>query len=280
MVILSKDTKMGKRWCMGLRMPHSYIQKKALAAIAFCLYFCIGSGIAFSDEGTLHTGKKPQKTMSFSTAAPVSLDLYEVYESLYREAFKRMGYRFQLQYHPDLRAVIQADSGRTDGTCGRVFEFIADGTYQNLIRVDEAIVSVRLVAWALRKNIGINGWESLKNHKIVYTKGGKIIEINLPKFVPKANIILASTIEQALKLLEAGRVDIFLEVDAIGSYIENHPGFRDKGFTIAGDVARLKFYPYLNRKHAILAPKLAETLKAMKEDGIYYKIVSPVYAAD
>jgi hypothetical protein len=70
-------------------------------------------------------------------------------------------------------------------------------------------------------------------------------------------------------MLLTGRVDYFCEIDAALQSALRSPEF--KGVTVRplltiGD--RVVLYPYLSRKQAQLAPRLAAVLKEMKAEGL------------
>ncbi len=46
------------------------------------------------------------------------------------------------------------------------------------------------------------------------------------------------------------------------------PEFKDSKIRIAGVMESFPIYPYLHKKHASLAPKMAEIIKAMKAEGL------------
>jgi ABC-type amino acid transport substrate-binding protein len=49
-----------------------------------------------------------------------------------------------------------------------------------------------------------------------------------------------------------------------------------KDVKLVGIVEEKILYPWLNKKHQELAPRLADALKAMKADGTFQKIIEAV----
>ena len=112
--------------------------------------------------------------------------------------------------------------------------------------------------------------------KITYVAGNKYIERQLPYHVGRRDIITASDITQALRLLLAGRVGIYIELDDITVFVKKIDEFKKHRFYNAGPVDSIATFPYMHIKHRALVPKLAETLRAMKADGTYSRLIKKV----
>jgi polar amino acid transport system substrate-binding protein len=69
-------------------------------------------------------------------------------------------------------------------------------------------------------------------------------------------------------MLLTGRVDYYCEIDAAQSalYSPEFKGASVRPLLTIGD--RIVLYPYLYKKHAELAPRLAAVLKGMKAEGL------------
>jgi hypothetical protein len=221
----------------------------------------------------VETKKSEHRTILFTTGFPEIMPSYKQYYALYKEIFQRMGYHFKLEYHPDKRAGVYANSGMYDGIPGRIISFNTDGSYPNLIRVDEPIKKMQEIAVAVDPSIKISGWESLNNYKVTFISGNKIIEQNIYNHIEKNKIIPVSDFHQALRLLLSRRVDLFIEVKEVLVLIPMLEEFKDKQFLDAGVVQNIEVYPFLHKKNMDLVPRLAETLRAVKADGTYGKII-------
>ena len=216
---------------------------------------------------------KGTRTIRFSTPFPDFVPTYRSYKSIYRNAFRRMGYDFQMVYHPAERALIEVNSGNLDGMAGRIFDLNIKDSYQNIIRVNESILSIQFIALSMDPSIKIHGWQSLKGFRTTYEKGTKYFEDNIYKYIDKADIIVASDYKQAFSLLKSGRVDIYLEVEDAMVLVRLVPEFKNLSFYKAGNVGELPVYPYMHWKNRDLAAELAATLRAMKLDGTYDELL-------
>ncbi len=191
---------------------------------------------------------------------------------IHTEVFRRLGIKVEFRDYPPKRADIETDAGNVDGQPGRIYQY-ADA-HPNLIRVEEFIFDMNFSAFAVQDSIPqLKGWESLKgtNYRVDYTRGIKIFENNLPKIVKKENLSDVAEPAQGLKKLVSGRTDLFAEEESTVLTLLQTPEFRDRKIRIVGVMESVPFYPCLHKKHAALAPKMAEIIKAMKAEGLIEK---------
>jgi hypothetical protein len=72
---------------------------------------------------------------------------------------------------------------------------------------------------------------------------------------------------QGLKKLHAGRTDVFvIPSNMVDPLLATDPSY--SSIRKAGIMEVVHMYPYLHKTYADLAPKLAEALKAIKEEGL------------
>lgn len=217
-----------------------------------------------------------KETIIFSTIAPEYTIEFKQFHSIYSEAFRRLGYNFELRNYPGERAIIEADIGNVDGTAARISYLNESMAYPNLEKVDESIITMEDGAFATNFSIEINGWSSLqgKQYTIGYLKGYKSVEYNLVKFKLRKNAISFSSLKQMIEMQKAGRIDFFVYS---GSLIAMERLSTD-GKSIIKKIGILEeklLYPYLNRKHKKLTEDLAVILRIIKTDGSYEKLLKP-----
>ncbi len=189
----------------------------------------------------------------------------------YTEVFRRLDYELEYVGYPNKRAAWMAEAGEVDGEIQRAASY--KKITKNLLKVEEPCFSGNVAAYAVKPGIVLDGWESLKdtNYAVEYRRGSKLSEIALPAVVKPGKLSWITTVEQGLKRLIAGRTDIFIEQE----YIVNETlGKLDKDkfdpSTVyqAGIMWTGSSYLFLHKKHAALLPKIAEVLKAMKQEGL------------
>jgi len=220
--------------------------------------------------GLVNGTEKPlqqNQTIVFTTIFPQSLSFFSKMSNIYTEAFGRMGYGFKLISQPGERAMIDANQGIVDGEAGRISS-IDEKKYANLIMVPYPIATIKDGAYATDPSIKMNGWESLKGkpYKVGLLKGIKSVEQKLPLYVDKTNIVTLSDAEQCMKMLQAGRIDLFIS----GTQIEDSSFMQSgayKEVKLVGIVETKALYPWLHKRHKNMVRRLAETLETMKSEG-------------
>jgi polar amino acid transport system substrate-binding protein len=191
---------------------------------------------------------------------------------IFTEAFRRLGYEIQYDGYPAARASAMSDAGEVDGEISRVFEY--QDTHPNLIRVDEVLYSTNFVAFAVKPGIVLHGWKSLRNttYNVEYRRGVKQSESELALVVASEHLSDVKTAEQGLKKLITGRTDLYVDVEF--TIVEAIKGLNPDQFDVsavyqAGIMQEIDAYAYLHKKHTALGPKVAEILKAMKQEGLF-----------
>ena len=227
------------------------------------------NGDAISSDNQL----EPEKSIVFGTIFTDSISFYNEMFLIYTEAFSRLGHNFKLKNLPGERAMVDANSGALDGEAGRI-AYLDLNKYPNLIRVGESIIIMKDGAYSTDPSIRVDGWESLrrKSYKVGLIKGIKSVEQKLPLYVEKENIVILTDFEQSLKMLKARRIDILIAATLIeDSAPMKSPAYSD--IKRVGIVEEKILYPWFNKRHKELASRLADTLKAMKADGSFNKLV-------
>lgn len=190
---------------------------------------------------------------------------------IYTEVFKRLGYDLQYHGYPSARASRMSDAGLFDGEINRVAAYQA--AHPNLIRLETSHFTTTLAAYAVKPGIQLEGWESFKDtdYLVEYRRGTKIVEVGLTPFVLPGNLSEITTTEQGLKRLILDRTDIYVDVvDTVTGVLKelNSDKYDPSSVYQAGIMAKTTLHLYLHKKHAALVPKVNETLKAIKKEGL------------
>lgn len=97
-----------------------------------------------------YSAKATEKQIVMSSFAPAEASLYtRLFDRIYSEALRQLGYTFKFKIVPPVRASVEANQGITDGEPGRLFEH--SDSYSNLIRIPESLVTVTFAAYATRR---------------------------------------------------------------------------------------------------------------------------------
>ena len=234
--------------------------------------FLIFSSGTFGDAIGSENQPVLEKTIVFGTIFTDSIPFYNEMLLIYTEAFSRLGCNFKLKNLPGERSMVDANSGALDGEAGRI-AYLDLNKYPNLMRVGESIIIMKEGAYSTDPSIRINGWESLrgKGYKVGLLKGIKSVEHKLPLYVKEENIITLTGFEQSLKMLQLRRIDIFIAATLVeNSALMKRPAYSD--IKRVGIVEEKILYPWFNKRHKELAPRLANTLKSMKAEGTFKKL--------
>jgi len=181
------------------------------------------------------------------------------------EAFRRVGAELRLVKLPPERGLINANAGIEDGDLTRIAGL--EKQYPNLVRVPEKLVDWEFMAFSKNTSIA-STWSVLRQHAIGHIKGWKIYEQNL---ATAGQVTTADDAEQLFRLLDLDRIEVALYERSLGTALVQQQGLKGVRL-LAPPLATREMFIYLHRRHAALAPPLAEALRAMKRDGFYQRV--------
>ena len=217
----------------------------------------------------LAVGAEPQSAFVMVTGQPETSYEGKWQRLAYHEAFKRLGVPLEVEWMPTQRMTAMVDSGDVDGQFGRVLAY-AD-THPEQVRVDEPMYEVGFALWVINPALTLSRVQDLAatNWTGVYRRGVELCQGSLLPVVPTEHLTSVATEHDGLRMLVTGRVDYFCEIDAALQNALHSPEFKGTAvrplLTIGG---RIAIYPYLSRKQAEMAPRLAAVLKGMKAEGL------------
>ncbi|MHB8834218.1 MAG: substrate-binding periplasmic protein [Candidatus Methylomirabilia bacterium] len=205
--------------------------------------------------------------LSTDDTAPIAtVDHTGICDRIMTEAFKRLGLELEIVNRPSERALIDADAGISDGTYTRIEGM--EKLYPNLIRVAEEIASFEFVGFTRGAAFKTEGWESLRPYDVAIVTGWKILETN----ITGAKSLTKVRNEKLLfGLLAAGRADVVVYARLPGRVVARQLGLRGIA-ELEPPLAVKSMYPYLNKRHATLVPRLEQVLREMKQDATFRKI--------
>ena len=108
--------------------------------------------------------------------------------------------------------------------------------------------------------------------------GSRVAEEELPKRVAPKLLSGVPAVEQILKKLKTRHTDVFVDAEWLVLPLLNSPEFKDSGIAQVGIIASDFSYPFLHKKHAELAPRLAEVLRQLKKEGVYDRLLAQATA--
>lgn len=215
------------------------------------------------------------ETFTFCTPNSKDHRIFEISHQVLKEAFKRMGYGFELRTYPAKRCPMEADRGRVDGDAHRIYAFNAENRYPNLIRVEEPIQPVDQSVFTKNPRIKVDGWESIKPYRIIYLSGIRIIESGLDRIgVPEKNRIPVFDHTTGFRKLANDRGDLIVISSHTGRQFLKEMNLKDSDIhLLTPPLAYFDLYPFMNKKYREQARKLAQVLKEMKRDNTWQRII-------
>lgn len=209
--------------------------------------------------------------MNTSNNPPNSTGEYGgICDRIMTEGFRRIGITLKIVTLPSERALINANEGIDDGNFARVQGL--EKTYSNLIQVPEDIARFEFTVFSIKARFKPVGWDSLSPYNVGIINGWKILESNITHAKSLTRVRDESLL---FNLLAVERADVVVYDRMQGKYFLNKSGVKDV-VALVPPLAVKAMYPYLNKRHKELVPKLAGALRAMKRDGTYAKIVDGV----
>jgi len=238
--------------------------KFSIVAALLIMLFSVNNAMCQENASALK-----DNTFVMATSRPEDSYLGKYWRLIYTEVFNRLGIKAEFRVYPSKRASIEANDGNVDGEFARPYKYADE--YPNLIRVEEVLDAVNMSAFTAQDSIPtLKGWDSLKgtNYKVEYRRGFMTTARNLSKVVSIENLSDVTEPVQGLKKLVSGRTDLFVDEELSILTLLQTPEFKNSKIRLAGIMEPFLTYPYLHKKHALLAPKMAEIIKAMKAEGL------------
>ncbi|WP_271270357.1 substrate-binding periplasmic protein [Aliamphritea hakodatensis] len=199
---------------------------------------------------------------------PISTDLQTgLADRIATEAFRRIGIQAVIKKIPARRALRDANAGLHDGDLARIAG--VTHTYPNLLPVPEITWVAEIVAFSKNRQLTTPDWSSLETHRLSYIRGWVVFENNLPD-TPMIDKVVSP--EALFKMLKMNRADLALYEKKMGYGL-----LRQQQITnihaLQPALTIEPIYIYLHRKHESLIPRLANAIRAMKQDGSYQAIL-------
>ena len=181
-------------------------------------------------------------------------------EAVLRAAYGQLGITPTFEEYPLLRSLVMADAGTLDGDAMRIAE--ASEKYHNLIRIEVPVNFLEVTVYAREPCPAIKDWAGLHGRRVAYIRGVLAVERRLGGSTP----VPVESMSELFRMLERGMVDV-----AVGTGLEtDREMLRHKDGALCkmpGTLERVPMYHHLNKRHAQLAQRLTEQLRAMNRRG-------------
>jgi polar amino acid transport system substrate-binding protein len=184
------------------------------------------------------------------------------------EAYNQLGVEFSLKKYPSKRAFELSSHGELDGELFRMAH--AEKQYLTLVPVPTPINVMSATAFSKRRDVQIEGWESLKPYRVGVPFGIILTDMAMQGMQRVAVGILPELID----MLENDGVEVVVLPYTLGltqlaqaeAKTQNKSKIREID-ALHPPVAVYPLYHYLNQKHQQWVPKLDDVLQKMAQQG-------------
>ena len=189
---------------------------------------------------------------------------------IYAEAFRRLGLPMKVEVLPAQRLSMLLDQGGVDGDVARVFAYA--NAHPEAVRVEEPVFSVTFGLFTADPALTLARLEDLRGRGLrgIYVRGVAICKNTLEPLLGADRLTDITEERSGISMLLAARAEYYCTTDLALTNSMHALAPRDaarlRKLISIGDV--LPLYPYLHRRNAALAPRLAEVLRQMKAEGL------------
>lgn len=185
------------------------------------------------------------------------------------EVFRRLGIPFLPRFLSMARRAAMADDGTIDGDNARIRAY--GDSHPNLIRVEEPVMELAFGLYTARGDVGVKRLDDLAASPwlVEHRRGVVFCEALLSPLVPAPRLSTVLSEGQGLQKLLAGRTDLFCDLDHLVSTalvgMDAAQATRVRKVIGLGEVPT---YLYVHRRHAELVPRLAATIRQLRQEGL------------
>ncbi len=181
--------------------------------------------------------------------------------AILKAAYSKMGITVEGKILPANRALVDSNTGFTDGELCRIADI--ESEHPNLIRIPVPVMTVEIMAYTVDNTFPIKGWKSFEKRRIGIKAGIRYTEMQTHGM---PNVLRSTNHDTLFKLLAANRLDVVIATRSI------HPAQGGKEYIETfyihePPLAKLQLYHYLHKKHAELVQPITDILSRMYENG-------------
>jgi polar amino acid transport system substrate-binding protein len=190
---------------------------------------------------------------------------------VYAEAFRRLELPLRVENYPTKRLTLMLARGAIDGEFARFAAY--EAAHPELVRVPQAVFEGEIALFVTNAALHVQRLEDLAaaNLRGGFRRGVMLCEEALKRWLPAGRFSDVTTTEEGLRNLIEGPPGFFhCDTEASVKSALYSPSFKQappiRKLIVVGGAQPL--YPFIHRKHAELAPRLAQVLKAMHAEGL------------
>jgi polar amino acid transport system substrate-binding protein len=194
-----------------------------------------------------------------------------ILDRVFIEVFERLDMEIEIVFTSTNRSMVDVNAGIIDAEANRIAGM--EESYPHLRRVPEPNMTMEFVAFA-RRDLQIDGWESIRNLDVGLVRGWKILEDHTTDF---PFVVTVPTEVELFNMLRRDRIDVALYAKLTGYAVLQEMGLEGIQH-LEPPLATRDMYLYVHERHADLTDDIAQALREIKQDGTYQSIVNQVRA--
>ncbi len=204
-------------------------------------------------------------TLTVGCGIPEQAKIFPKSVIFYNEVANIIGndFKINLVFMPFSRIIDEMNAGNIDGD--HVRSELAYNENENVIKVNEPLLSSPYVVFLKNKSIFTNSIEEMRTKKVAVVIGNVVVI----EYCKKNNIkpIFVKNAEQAFNMIDKNRLDIFI---GEFQYIKLLNRLELKDLQVEFHEKPLFFnslYLFVNKKHIDIVPLLENAIKVMDDSG-------------
>lgn len=172
-------------------------------------------------------------------------------------AARRAGVSVTMRALPAERGLVMASKGEIDGAIGRTM--LAARDYPDLVAVPEPVFLYAPTGYSYKQFDLSGGWDALRGHTVCVRRGYTLTEVRT-RGVPRQRF---DNDESLLRMLRRGGCDIAI-MDRRNKVALAARAADPDLLQLQPALEEAPLYLFLHKRHAALAPRLAEALRAAR----------------
>lgn len=215
-------------------------------------------------SGLIHAAER-RSVITFSCAIVPDSEVIEQLDQLYQQAFDQLGYDFIMVDRPGRRSLTDVNQGHVDGECARFGLLQDDSRFTELVRVEAKLVDFKLNVYSYRTDLPeVTAVNITQLQLRVGYQRGSAAQDSLLAELPSAYKTQFIELGHGLRMMAAKRLDVIVTPQAL--IAATLAKVSTPAPQRVGTLAQFGAYPYLNREHQALAPRLAAVLNQILSD--------------
>ena len=229
--------------------------------IYLILFFVAFTGCSPDAESENSTEIEPNlnaesnKVIRIST--PTDIRGFAHLKNIMEKAYNKLGFKVEFITLPAVRSMHDTDEG-VHADAEFIRTKIVEGQMKNSIRIPIPISTIDFCAVVKDSKIKIQKWEDFNQYSVAIIKGYVLSENK----ITGSNVLKTENSEQALSMLQSGRVQVAALVKTEANFLIELHGY-EKLKICPDSVEKIKVYHYINKKHKNLVPQLTEAFKEL-----------------